>query len=114
MFKRFLESITRLLRIPLPVPAAYRDAVEFALGVQMVLLLLSMFVLDGGRMLRTGLMLSGGWLVGAILIMARRPQMPKRFDLVYVKYGFFFNLPLAILLDLARGVLTPSGSLLRQ
>lgn len=116
MFKRLAGALRRRHTVNLFwfVPAPYREAVEFAVGVQAVLLFLAAMILDGGRLLAYGLVLSGAWFAGAVCIMLRRPKAPGRFDLAYVKYGFFINVPLFVIAGLALDFLFHPSSPLKR
>ena len=116
LFKPLIGALPRQHTINLFwfVRAPYREAVEFAVGVQAVLLFLAPMMLDGGRLLAYGLVFSGAWFAGAICIMLRGPKVPGRFDVAYVKYGFFINMPLLMLAGLVWGCLFDPSSPLNR
>ncbi len=116
IFKRLIGALRRKYTVSLFwfLPAPYREAVEFAVGVQGVLLFLAAMVLDGGRLLAYGLVFSGAWFACAIYIMLRRPKAPGRFDVAYVKYGFFINMALLVPAGLVWGFLFDPSSPLNR
>jgi len=67
----------------------YRGAVYFALLQQVPCGLLCVLLLDGGRTARVcGIAVLGFWAAAAV-VMARRPESPRRSDLVFLRWGFF-------------------------
>jgi hypothetical protein len=78
----------------IPIAIGYRRAIFNSLILQVILGLLAMMVLDGGRIAHTtGIAVLAFWL-GAATIMLRRPKMPTQWDLLLIRFGF---LPLLIL-----------------
>lgn len=71
------------------VSPRYKSDVVFALGVQLVVGLFAMLLLDGGRMARVvGVAVLAFWLATA-LVMTRRPHSPTSFDLAWIRWGFW-------------------------
>lgn len=71
------------------VSPRYKSDVVFALGGQLVVGLLALLLLDGGRMARgVGVAALGFWLATA-LIMTRRPHTPTETDLAWIRWGFW-------------------------
>ena len=77
----------------LPISPSYRKPVFEAVGLQVLLGLLSLLILDGGTTARIcGIALVAFW-GGAALLIWRRPQSPTRTDIQLLRFGF---LPLVV------------------
>lgn len=77
-----------------PISASYRQPIFEAVGLQVLLGLLSLLVLDGGTTARTcGIALIAFWSGAAVLIW-RRPQSPTRADIQLLRFGY---LPLTVI-----------------
>ncbi len=89
--------------VVLPLSSRYREAVFFSLLRQQVpWALLSMLLLDGGRVARiSGITMLGFW-AGVALMMVRRPLSPSSFDIMFLRWGF---LPLNVLVIVLVGIL---------
>jgi hypothetical protein len=80
--------------ITLPIATSYRRAVFDSMVLQVVLGVLSMLILDGGRIAHTtGIAVLAFW-VGAAIVILRRPKSPTEVDLFLIQFGF---IPLLIL-----------------
>jgi hypothetical protein len=78
----------------LPISPSYRKPVFEVVGLQVVLGVLSLLILDGGASARIcGIALLAFWGAAAVLIW-RRPQSPTRLDIVLLRFGY---LPLLVL-----------------
>jgi uncharacterized membrane protein len=79
--------------IRLSIATGYRRTIFTALILQVILGVLAMMVLDGGRIAHTtGIAVLAFW-AGAAIVILRRPKLPTAFDLVLIRFGF---LPLLI------------------
>ncbi len=95
----------------LPVASTYRPAVFWALGIQIILAVFFLSILDGGTLAKTaGAGMVGFW-VGVCFVMVRRPRTPTGLDLFYVRWGYFLMLVVAVGCSPWMGVLR--GYLLR-
>lgn len=72
----------------LPLSDRYRDAIRFAVALQVPWAVLLMLVLDGGQMARVGGDAMVGFWVGVAVVLLRRPTSPTAGDLLYVRYGY--------------------------
>ena len=82
----------------LPLSPLYRDAVYLALCQQGLCALLSLLMLDGGRLARVcGVVVAVFW-ASAALLMLSRPTAPGRAQLALLKWGFvpLFSLATAL------------------
>ena len=78
----------------LPIATGYRRAILDALILQVILGVLALMVLDGGRIAHTtGIAVLAFW-VGAAIVILRRPKLPTDLDLLLIRFSF---LPLLIL-----------------
>src|SRR5689334_1079753 len=78
----------------LPISATYRKPIFEAVGLQVLLGLLSMLILDGGTTARIcGIALLAFW-GGATVLICRRPQSPTKTDIELIRFGY---LPLVVL-----------------
>ncbi len=83
----------------LTLSVQYRDVIRFALYQQVPWAILCTLLLDGGRVARIcGVAMLGFW-AGVALIMARRPVLPTRWDLRYVRWGFWPVFALLLLIE---------------
>jgi len=72
----------------LPIARSYRKAIFEAVGLQVLLGLLSLLILDGGSSARIcGIALVAFW-GGAAVLIWRRPQSPTRTDIVLLRFGY--------------------------
>ena len=79
---------------PLPISSSYRRPVFEAVGLQVLLGVLSLLILDGGTTARIcGIALVAFW-GGAALLIWRRPQSPTRTDIELLRFGY---LPLVVI-----------------
>ncbi len=73
---------------PLPISPSYRRPVFEAVGLQVLLGMLSLLILDGGTTARIcGIALVAFW-SGAALLIWRRPQSPTRTDIALLRFGY--------------------------
>jgi len=77
---------------------AYGPAVKFALVVQVLLLLLSSMVLDGGHTVRIVAIAMLAFWAAALILILRNPRSAKKWDLIYIRAGFLAVLVLAWLI----------------
>ena len=83
----------------LPVSPAYREAIRFALLLQVITTIVLMMVLDGGILAKTGAAAMIAFWIGASLIILRRPKTPSEMDLLYLRFGYLVALVIAALLS---------------
>ena len=78
----------------LPISSNYRRPIFEALGLQVLLGLFSLLILDGGTTARIcGIALAAFWSGAAVLIW-RRPLSPTRMDIELLRFGY---LPLVVI-----------------
>ena len=78
----------------LPISPSYRTPIFEAVGLQVILGILSLMVLDFGETARIcGIALIAFW-GGAAVMMWQRPKSPTRTDILLVRFGY---LPLVVL-----------------
>jgi hypothetical protein len=78
-----------MAEVNLPVSDSYRLAFRFALLQQLPWAILCLLMLDFGRTAKIcGLAMLAFWVV-AFTIMARRPESPTRFDVLFIRWAFF-------------------------
>ncbi|MBU8902309.1 MAG: hypothetical protein KOO69_06185 [Victivallales bacterium] len=70
----------------------YKKAIFFSLAYQMVLLLFSAMILDGGQCGQYMLVSMAGFWVSVIVLIIRKPWSPSKKDIFYIKWGFFLIL----------------------
>lgn len=90
------------------VAREYRLPLTLNVAVQVLLMMLSLTVLDGGFIARVlGLAAVGYW-AGILLILLRRRQRPSRSDLLFARVGLVLSLVVVIVagaaMSLAAGV----------
>ena len=68
----------------------YRAAIKQALISEAIILILAALILDGGRSLRICFIAALGHFATVAILMCRRPRSPTRFDLAFIRYGFWF------------------------
>lgn len=86
------------MRLPLPISPKYDSAIFEAVALQVVLGLLSLLVLDGGRVAQVfGIALLAFW-GGAVVLVWRHAKSPSRVDLELIRFGYFPVLLMAFLL----------------
>jgi hypothetical protein len=92
---------------PLPISSSYSRPVFEAVGLQVLLGVLSLLILDGGTTARIcGIALVAFW-GGATLLIWRRPQSPTRTDIELLRFGY---LPLVVIaFSLVRFIWTLRG-----
>jgi hypothetical protein len=77
-----------ILRRVLPISGDYDSPIFDAVGLQIVLGLLSLMILDGGETAQIcGVALVAFWSGIAVLI-CRRPLSPSKFDLQAIRFGY--------------------------
>jgi hypothetical protein len=77
----------------LPISSRYRRPVFEAVGLQVVLGILSLLILDGGATARIcGIALVAFW-GGAAVLIWRKPRSPTRTDIQLLRFGY---LPLVV------------------
>jgi hypothetical protein len=81
----------------LPLSPLYRNAVWFALALQVPLAAILLALLDGGQMARIGGIAMMGFWMGAAVLMVWRPLQPTPLDLLYIRVGY----PLVLLVGVA-------------
>jgi len=82
------------VNLPLPISAAYRSPIFEAVGIQVVVGLLSALILDDGTAARIcGVAIVAFW-AGVAALIARRLSSPSRVDIFLVRFGF---LPVVVL-----------------
>jgi hypothetical protein len=83
----------RILQQVLPLSKEYDSPIFDAVGLQVVLGLLSLLILDGGETAQVcGVAVIAFWSGVAVLI-CRRPLSPSKFDLQAIRFGY---LPIVI------------------
>jgi hypothetical protein len=88
------------LRLPLPISPRYDSPIFEAVTLQIVLGLLSLLILDGGRVAQLcGIAVVSFW-TGAAVLIWRHPQSPSRADLELIRFGY---LPVVVLVFLLAG-----------
>jgi hypothetical protein len=76
------------MRSHLPISASYDRPIFEALGLQIVLGLLSGMILDGGLVAQfCGIAMVGFW-VGAAVLIWRQPLSPSKLDLSLIRVGY--------------------------
>jgi hypothetical protein len=70
------------------IAPVYQPAMQSAAIQQLVVGLLSLFMLDGGFMARTVLISAAAYWVSVGIIAVRRPTAPTGIDTLWVRYGF--------------------------
>ena len=81
------------MRHPLPICPSYRKAVFEAVGLQLLIGMLSLLILDGGTTARIcGISLVAFW-GGVALMISRRPHAPTQTDIEWIRFGY---LPLVV------------------
>ncbi|MFC1497744.1 hypothetical protein ACFLS1_04610 [Verrucomicrobiota bacterium] len=83
------------------IHSLYNRAMLFGAGFQMILLLLAGMVLDGGNVAQTVLISVVAFWASVAVLIARNPNNPKRFDLIYIKFGPAFVAVISHLLTMA-------------
>lgn len=79
------------------ISASYDPVVRKTLCIQWIIGLLAAMVVDGGVMARVvGVAVLAFWFCVAVLVM-HRPMTPTKWDLVFVRRGFWFVLAVAAL-----------------
>jgi hypothetical protein len=73
---------------PLPLAPAYREAIKVAVVLQVLLTLVLLTVVDGGRLAKVPACAMAGFWVGAAVVMMRRPRAPRPLDLAYIRWGY--------------------------
>ena len=92
--RRFRKYMKR----PIPISPKYDGRLFEAVAFQVVLGLLSLLVLDGGRVAQVfGIALVAFWCGAAVLIW-RHAKSPSRVDLQLIRYGYFAVLLISFLL----------------
>jgi uncharacterized membrane protein len=77
----------------LPISSSYRTPIFEAVGLQVVLGILSMMILDGGTTARIcGIALVAFW-SGVTVLIYRHPKSPSKIDVQLIRFGY---LPLVI------------------
>jgi hypothetical protein len=88
----------KCMRLPLPISPKYDSPIFEAVALQLVLGLLSLLVLDGGRVAQVfGIALVAFW-GGAAVLIWRHAKSPSRVDLELVRFGYFPVLLIAFFL----------------
>lgn len=83
-----------LMGYSLPISKAYDRPIFEAVGLQLLVGLLSLLILDGGTVARIcGMALVAFWF-GAALLIYRRPLSPSKLDLLVIRFGY---LPLVVI-----------------
>ena len=78
-----------MAQVNLPVSESYCSAFRIALLQQVPWAILCLLMMDLGRTAKIcGIAMCAFW-VAAFTIMARRPQSPTRFDILFVRWVFF-------------------------
>jgi hypothetical protein len=72
----------------LNIDPRYRDAIYFALALQVPLALFFKLLLDGGVLAKVGGIAMCGFWAGVAIALLRRPTRPTRSDLVLVRGGY--------------------------
>ena len=75
------------------IPSPYRGAIRDAIYVQVPVIFLSGFSLDGGDLGAMCLIAALAYWCATVLLVVRRPDAPSRLDLAFVRFGY---LPLAV------------------
>lgn len=82
------------MRLPLPISPKYDSPIFEAVGLQILLGLLSYLILDGGATAQIcGIALVAFW-GGAAVLIWRHPQSPSRIDVELIRFGY---LPVVVL-----------------
>ena len=76
------------MRTTFTVSPSYRKAITVSLPQQVVAVLLSMMLLDGGQTAQVCGMAFLAFCIGIGLIMFRRSLSPSRADLLLIRFGF--------------------------
>ena len=86
----------------IPISDRYRDAIRFAIVLQVPVTLLFASLLDGGHLAKVaGYAMVAFW-VGVAVVVSRRPRTPSGSDLAFIRYGY---LPLVIVAGIFAAVL---------
>src|SRR5262249_12732787 len=76
------------LREALPISKDYKGPVFEALAIHVIIAILSLLILDGGRAGQVcGVALVAFW-AGAAVLIYRRPHKPSRIDLQIIRFGY--------------------------
>ena len=84
-------------------------AAKNTLLVQVLLVLLSGSILDGGEILRVVLLAAVAWWIGFLPILCFRPATQKQSDRFFLKFGFLLFLPISLLTEPIWGWLRGHG-----
>lgn len=76
----------------------YRGPILVGACFQAVFLILGSFAFDFGQLLQWTLFATMTYWLLAALIIAKRPQMPTKWDLIFLRSGFVVILPFTIFL----------------
>lgn len=86
------------MRLPLPISPRYDSPIFEAVGLQVVLGLLSLLILDGGQTAQVcGIALFAFW-GGVMVLIGRHPHSPSRMDLQAIRLGYLPVLVIAFFL----------------
>jgi hypothetical protein len=72
-----------------PISPAYRKAIFDALILQVVIVILSAMILDGGDCAQVCLVALLAFWGGAAVMIWRRPQAPTQADILLIRFGYF-------------------------
>lgn len=78
----------------LPISPKYDKAIFEAVGIQLILGVLSLLILDGGTAARICFIALVAFWGGAVVLVWRRPQSPTRLDIELIRFGY---LPVVVL-----------------
>lgn len=67
----------------------YESAIPFSFGYQLVILLISGMILDGGQCVQFVLVAMACFWGSAIVLISRRRWTPSKGGILYIKWGFF-------------------------
>ena len=86
------------LKLRLLISQKYDSPIFEAIGLQLVICLLSSLILDGGGIAQfCGVALVAFW-GGAATLICRNPQSPSKLDLQLIRFGYFAILLIAFFL----------------
>lgn len=66
----------------------YHGAIEMAIAWQLIILLTTALMLDGGMRFRLSLVGAGAHWALILICLVRRPETPTRMDLGFIRFGY--------------------------
>lgn len=79
----------------------YHGAIEMAIAWQLIILLTTALMLDGGMLFRLSLVGAGAHWALILICLVRRPETPTRMDLGFIRFGY---VPVGVFLWILVGI----------